>query len=232
MQTLLSNITQRIQRIYQKAGDFIEEEREFPISQIFFNATLKKYVTDNVGIIEDLHADLHDDWLRLYATLNVKGMHLVLSVDLKLIQMEMNNETQLIVFEQISNTQVIESDFPSIWMKMAVNSALFFYQRILKKDPLGMILERFEVIQVKDELLLLDLNRWLGNQRSIIETLAKVNINHGKLRETELIVMGNVNLMALFNKVDEDDFDEEIKQQESLRDQENKVTPIQQKSDL
>lgn len=229
MQTLLSNITQRIQKIYQKAGDFIEEEREFSISQIFFNATLKKYVTDNVQIIEDLHADLHDDWLRLYATLNVKGMHLVLSVDLKLIQMELNKDTQLIVFEQISNTQVVEAKFPNIWMKMAVNSALFFYQKVLKKDPLGMILQRFDVITVKDELLHLDLNRWLGDKRAIIDTLAKVHINHGKLRETELIVLGNVNLMALFNKVNEDDLNETSDDEIILSEPAHKVTPIQQK---
>lgn len=80
MPSLLSKIAQRIQRIYQKAGDFIEEEREFPISQVFLNATFQRFVTDNVEILEDLHADLHNDWLRLYATLNVKGMHLVLGV--------------------------------------------------------------------------------------------------------------------------------------------------------
>ena len=159
MPTLLSNIVKRIRQVYQKAEGFIEEEREFPVSQVFLNATFQRYVTDNVKILEDLHADLHDDWLRLYATLNVKGMHLVLSVDLKLIQMELNKDMQLIVFEQISNTQVIEAQYPSWLYKIGVKSALFFYQKILKKDPLGMILEKFEVVTVKDELLHLDLNR-------------------------------------------------------------------------
>ncbi|NNP72249.1 hypothetical protein A7P53_07190 [Acinetobacter defluvii] len=225
MSSLLSKITRRIQRIYQKAGDFIEEEREFPVSQVFLNATLQRFVTDNVGIIEDLHADLHDDWLRLYATLNVKGMHLVLAVDLKLIQMEFNKDMQLIVFEQISDTEVIEATYPNVFYKIGVNTALFFYQKILKKDPLGMILEKFNVLTVKDELLHLDLNRWLGDKRSIMDTLNKVHINHAELRETELVVIGNVNLMALFSKVDADDWDD------SLEDDviETEVTPIQQK---
>lgn len=225
MSSLLSKITRRIQRIYQKAGDFIEEEREFPISQVFLNATLQRFVTDNVEIIEDLHADLHDDWLRLYATLNVKGMHLVLAVDLKLIQMEFNKDMQLIVFEQISDTEVIEATYPNVFYKIGVNTALFFYQKILKKDPLGMILEKFNVLTVKDELLHLDLNRWLGDKRSIMDTLNKVHINHAELRETELVVIGNVNLMALFSKVDTDDWDD------SLEDDviETEVTPIQQK---
>ncbi|OTG95431.1 hypothetical protein [Acinetobacter sp. ANC 3832] len=224
MPSLLSTIANRIQRLYQKAGDFIEEEREFPVSQVFLNATFKRFVTDNVAILEDLHADLHDDWLRLYATLNVKGMHLVLSVDLKLVQMEFNKDMQLIVFEQISNTQVIEASYPKVWMKMGVNAALFFYQKVLRKDPLGMILEKFEVVKVKDELLHLDLNRWLGKSRSIMDTLNKVHVNHAELRETELIVMGNVNVTALFSKVNSiDDWDDKDDIEES------EVTPIQQK---
>ena len=224
MPSLLSTIANRIQRLYQKAGDFIEEEREFPISQVFLNATFKRFVTENVAILEDLHADLHDDWLRLYATLNVKGMHLVLSVDLKLVQMEFNKDMQLIVFEQISNTQVIEASYPKVWVKMGVNAALFFYQKVLRKDPLGMILEKFEVVKVKDELLHLDLNRWLGKSRSIMDTLNKVHVNHAELRETELIVMGNVNVTALFGKVNSiDDWDDKDDIEES------EVTPIQQK---
>lgn len=224
MPSLLSTIANRIQRLYQKAGDFIEEEREFPVSQVFLNATFKRFVTDNVAILEDLHADLHDDWLRLYATLNVKGMHLVLSVDLKLVQMEFNKDMQLIVFEQISNTQVIEASYPKVWVKMGVNAALFFYQKVLRKDPLGMILEKFEVVKVKDELLHLDLNRWLGKSRSIMDTLNKVHVNHAELRETELIVMGNVNVTALFGKVNSiDDWDDKDDIEES------EVTPIQQK---
>ncbi|MFW2094888.1 MULTISPECIES: hypothetical protein [unclassified Acinetobacter] len=226
MPTLLSNIVKRIRQVYQKAEGFIEEEREFPVSQVFLNATFKRFVTDNVKILEDLHADLHDDWLKLYATLNVNGMHLVLSVDLKLVQMELNKDMQLIVFEQISNTQVIEASYPNVWYKMGVNAALFFYQKVLKKDPLGMILEKFEVITVKDELLHLDLNRWLGKNRSIMDTLNKVHVNHAELRETELVVIGNVNLTALFSKFREDkdpDWDEDD-------DLETEVTPIEQKN--
>lgn len=204
MQTLLSKISKRIHQVYQKAEGFIEDEREFPLSQVFLNATFQRFVTDNVAMLKDLHADLHDDWLRLYATLNVKGLHITLSVDLKLIQMELNKDTQLIVFEQIGDTQVIEAKFKNIFQKIAVNCTLLFYQKVLNKDPLGMILEKFEIIQVKDDLLHLDLNRWLGKNRSILETLAKVHVNHAVLRETELVVIGNVNLAALFRNMSED----------------------------
>ena len=227
MPTLLSNIAKRIRQVYQKAEGFIEEEREFPVSQVFLNATFKRFVTDNVKILEDLHADLHDDWLRLYATINVKGMHLVLSVDLKLVQMELNKDMQLIVFEQISNTEIIEAEYPSLLYKMGVRSALFFYQKVLKKDPLGMILQKFNVITVKDELLHLDLNRWLGKNRSIIDALNKVHVNHAELRETELVVIGNVNLMALFSKFREDKLDD-WEDDDYI---EGEVTPVSQKNE-
>ena len=225
MPTLFSNIAKLFRKVYQKAEGFIEEEREFPISQVFLNATFKKFVTDNVQILEDLHADLHQDWLRLYATINVKGLHTILSVDLKLVQMELNKDMQLIVFEQISETEIIEAKFPNFLMKIGFKSALFFYQKILRKDPLGIILEKFEVIKVKDDLLHLDLNRWLGKNRSIMDALNKVHVNHAELRETELIVIGNVNLMALFSKMNSARYEAPISEKE-LDDQ---VTPIVQK---
>ena len=227
MQTLISNISNKIRQAYQKAEGFIEEEREFPVSQVFLNATFKRFVTDNVKILEDLHADLHDDWLRLYATINVKGMHLVLGVNLKLVQMEFNKDMQLIVFEQISNTEIIEARYPSIWMKMAVKCAVFFYHNFLHSDPLGPILQKFNVIEVKDDLLHLDLNRWLGKNRSIMQTLNKVHVNHAELRETELVVVGNVNLAAVFSKLAVSRMSSTFEDDEDLP--EETVTPIRQK---
>lgn len=225
MPTLFSNIAKQFRKVYDKAEGFIEEEREFPISQVFLNATFKKFVTDNVQILEDLHADLHEDWLRLYATINVKGLHTILSVDLKLVQMELNKDMQLIVFEQISETEIIEAKFPNFLMKIGFKSALFFYQKILRKDPLGIILEKFEVIKVKDDLLHLDLNRWLGKNRSIMDTLNKVHVNHAELRETELVVIGNVNLMALFSKMNSARYETPVVE----KDLDDQVTPIVQK---
>lgn len=224
MQTLISNISNRLKQAYQKAEDYIEDEREFPMSQVFLNATFQRFVTDNVKMLKDLHADLHDDWLRLYATLDYNGLSITLSVDLKLALMELNKKTQLIVFEQISETTILDAKYPSIFHKGGVKCALWFYQKVLNKDPLGMILEKLNVIKVKDDLLYLDLNRWLGKNKSIIETLAKVNVNHAVLREAQLVVMGNVNLMALFSKMSSERIESNI---EDLSDV--VVTPIKQK---
>lgn len=226
MQTLISNISKRIRQVYQRAEGFIEDEREFPLSQVFLNATFQRFVTDNVKMLQDLHADLHDDWLRLYATLNYNGLEITLTVDLKLVQMELNKTTQLIVFEQISDTKVLDAKYPNIFYKLGVKFALFFYQKVLNDDPLGMILEKLNVIKVKDDLLHLDLNRWLGKSRSIIDTLSKVHVNHAMLREAELVVIGNVNIAALFSKMTE----ERIEDWDEAPESDSEVTPIQQKS--
>jgi hypothetical protein len=226
MQTLISNISKRIRQVYQRAEGFIEDEREFPLSQVFLNATFQRFVTDNVKMLQDLHADLHDDWLRLYATLNYNGLEITLTVDLKLVQMELNKTTQLIVFEQISDTKVLDAKYPNIFYKWGVKFALFFYQKVLNDDPLGMILEKLNVIKVKDDLLHLDLNRWLGKSRSIIETLSKVHVNHAMLREAELVVIGNVNITALFSKMAEERIEDWDEEPES----DSEVTPIQQKT--
>ena len=53
MQTLITNISQRIRQVYQKAEGFIEDEREFPLSQVFLNATFQRFVTDNVKMLQD-----------------------------------------------------------------------------------------------------------------------------------------------------------------------------------
>lgn len=223
--TLISNISKRIRQVYQKAEGFIEEERQVALSQMFLNATFQRYVTNNVKLLHDLHADLHDGWLRLYATVDVKGLYTSLSVDLKLLHMELNKDTQLLIFEQISDTQVIEAKFKNILLKIAFHSALFFFQKLLKKDPLGIILERFKIIEVKDELLYLDLNQWLGKSRSVLETLDKVNVNEGLLREAELVLVGNVNIRAILHKSMKDaklqDLEDEFEA--------THVTPIQQK---
>ncbi len=214
MQTLISSVVKRLRKVYQKAEDFIEEEREFPLSQIFVNATMERYVTEKVEIIKDLHADLHDGWLRLYTTIEVKGLNTTLSVDLKLIQMEMNHEVQLMVFEQLTNTQVIEATFKNIFQKWGFYIAIWYYQKFLERDPLGKILEHYDVVKEQDDLLYLDLNRWFSKKPSIIETLAKVHVNRARVRPAELIVWGNVNLSAILNSSnrddDEDDWDDTI----------------------
>ena len=52
-----------------------------------------------------------------------------------------------------------------------------------------------------------------------------MHVNHAVLREAELVVMGNVNLTALFRKIAEDRDREEAEEAQTA----TEVTPIKQK---
>ena len=221
MASILAKIASSVQTLFQKAEDLIEEERDFPVSQNLLNATFQKYVTDNVDLLKDLHADLYDDWLRLYATVDVAGIYAALSVDLKLIQMEFNTDKQLIVFEQISQTQVIESRVEGKLKRMAVNFAIYFMQKVLKKDPLGPILQKYDVLEQKHGLLYLDLNRWLGDSETTMKALRKMNVNHAVVKETRLMLRANVNLEGLLKRDRKDDLFDDLDDIEN-----NTITPI------
>ncbi|KAA8733348.1 hypothetical protein F4V57_08920 [Acinetobacter qingfengensis] len=219
MANIFSKITSSVQQIYRHAEGFIEEERDFSISQNMLNSALQRYVTDNVGLLKDLHAEIDEDWLRLYATVDVAGIYAALSVDLKLVQMVINKKSQLIVFEQISPTQIIEARFDSKFKKWGTHAALFFFRKILGKDPLGPILQKYNIIDVKHGLLYLDLSRWLSK----FDALRKFNINHGVLKPKELIVHANVNLAALLNRDKDDMLEIMAKDQQKDNIEEKKV---------
>lgn len=221
MSNILSKITSSVIHLYQRAENLIEEERDFSVSENMLNSTFKKYVTDNVELLKDLHADVHDDWLRLYATVDVKGVYAELSVDLRLIQMQFNEEVQLLVFEQISQTQVIDARFDGAMKKIFVNFILFFMQKVMNKDPLGPILQRFNIVEVKHGLLHLSLNRWLGKVDKIIRTLKGVHINHGILKESELVLLANVDLDGIFNRHKKDDLLDDASEEYAT------ITPIE-----
>ena len=193
MQQLFNQYSQQLYQFYLKAEQFVDEQRQFSVSEKFINATLERFVTDNVGMVKDLHLDLHDHWLRLYTTIDYAGNHFELSVDLKLVKMHINHEEQLFVFEQISDTQVIQATFKPFWYKWLAYGALFYYQDIKRHDPLGMILQRFNIgVTEKNGLLHLDLMRWFHDSPSVLNTLKKVNVYHGTLQEKQLIVDGQL----------------------------------------
>lgn len=195
MQRLFNKINDKIQHIYKKAEQRIEKPRDYPLSQNMLNATLQKYVTEKVSAIQDFHADLFDDWARLFLTLNFKGIETDLSVDVRLQKMYLDADVQLLVFEQLSNTQVISATFNHPLKKMGFNLFVYVYHRILNKDPLGMILERFEVVKVQPNgLLNLDLNQYLQKSESALDTLKKLCVTQGIVQPGVVMVSASINL--------------------------------------
>lgn len=210
MQALTAELFNQLYQFYQKAEDFIGEERQFSISESFLNATLQRFVTDNVSWIKEMRMEIHDHWLRLYATIDYSGQYVELSVDLKLLEVDINHQQQLFVFQQISDTQVIKSDFKTFYYTWLAKGALFYYQDIKQHDPLGMILQRFNIgVTEKNRLLYLDLMRWFRGNKSVLNSLKKIHITQGVLKEKQLIVTGKAFLeeivpsKALFKHTDE-----------------------------
>lgn len=199
MQQLTAQFTQHLYQFYKKTEDFVGEQRQFSISEAFLNATLERFVTDNVSWIKEMRMEIHDHWLRLYATIDYSGQYVELSVDLKLLEVSVNHREQLFVFQQLSDTQVIKSDFKAFYYTWLAKGALFYYQDLKQHDPLGMILQRFNIgVTEKNGLLYLDLMRWFKNNKAVLKSLKKVNLTHGVLQEKQLVATGQMFLEEIF----------------------------------
>ena len=210
MRNIFSKVARGVREVYHRAEDLIEEEREFPISENLLNAQLKRYATDNVEQLSDIHLNLYDDWLYLFATVHYKGVHANLATKLRLVQMQFDRNVQRFVFEQEGCTEIIDIHYDESvkklginFHKIGVNLALWWFKNIKNTDPLGYILEKLSVVTVKDGLLYLDLNRWLGKVDKIMSTLRKVEVNHAVLRPQTLVVKASVKLAGLLGTDEE-----------------------------
>ncbi|AXI03308.1 hypothetical protein [Aquirhabdus parva] len=199
MLNFLQKLVDGVKDIYQKAEDILEEERELPLSQKLLNDTIERYVTNNVDQIQDLHAEIYDGWLRLFATINVKGVSAQLYVDLYLAQLQLNRNIQQLVFEQKSETHVVRVDFDKIIKKVAFQMVVLYY-KFKGTDPLGDILSRLGIITVHNGLLYLDLGKYLADNQKVMRVLRRVEINRAELRENLFVLQANLNLRALFGR--------------------------------
>ncbi len=199
MQKIFQQLATSVQNFYQKAEDLIEEERELPLSQKLLNDFIEHYVTQNVGALKDLHADIFDGWLRLFATVELKGVTAQLYVDLYLVQLHLHKKNQEIVFEQKSGTKVVQIDFNKFSHRIAFQLALWFY-RFKGIDPLADILRRLGIITVRNGLLHIDLKRWLAHKPKVMRVLRRIEINRAQLREDQLVLQANLNFLALFGR--------------------------------
>jgi hypothetical protein len=170
MRNILNKVARGVREVYHKAEDLLEDEMNLPLSQNLLNSTMKRYVTDKVEAIDDLHANIYDGWLRLFATIHYKGIQANLSTDLLLIHMQLDRDVQRLVFEQRGGTEVINITFDKPWKKIGFNLALWVC-RIRHRDPLAIILTNLEVITVKHDLLYLDLGKYLADNAKVIKAL-------------------------------------------------------------
>lgn len=197
MRNLLNKVARGVREVYHKAEDLLEDEMKLPLSQNLLNSTMKRYVTDKVEAIDDLHANIYDGWLRLFATIHYKGIQANLSTDLLLIHMQLDKEVQRLVFEQRGGTDVINITFDQAWKKIGFNLALWVC-RMMHRDPLAIVLTKLDVITVKHDLLYLDLGKYLADNEKVIKALKRIQVNHATLEPEHFVLKANLNLKAIF----------------------------------
>ncbi len=190
-------ITQTIKKMYNKTTDKLDDEIALPVAQKYVNDALQKFVTDNVKSILELRVELHDDWFRLYCTVNAAGIYIEVASNFSLVHVQLDRNVQRFVFGQQTYTDVLNLRCESFAKRQGIKLAIWFYHRVLKKDPLGVILTYINIARAKDEIIYLDIHRWLKKNEKIMSTLHKVQVNYGELEEEQLILKTQINYRDL-----------------------------------
>ncbi|MCG3841383.1 hypothetical protein I3249_01150 [Psychrobacter sp. Ps1] len=190
-------IAQSVKDIYNKTTDKFEDELSLPVAQTYVNDALQKFVTDNVKAILELRVEMHEDWFRLYCTVNAGGIYAEVASNFSLVHVQLDRNVQRFVFGQQTYTDILNLRCESFIKRQGVKLAIWFYHSVLKKDPLGFILSYVNIARAKDEVIYLDIHRWLKNNKKIMSTLHKVQINYGELEEEQMILKAQINYRDL-----------------------------------
>lgn len=191
------SITDTIKNLYQKTTDKLDDEIALPVAQKYVNDALQKFVTDNVGAILELRTELHDDWFRLFCTVDVAGIYVEVASNFSLVHVQLDRNVQRFVFGQQTFTDVLNLRCESFIKRQGIKLAIWFYHKVLKKDPLGVILSYINIARPKDEIIYLDIHRWLKNNQKIMSTLHKVQVNYGVVEEEQLVLKTQINYRDL-----------------------------------
>lgn len=191
------SLTQTIKNLYNKTTDKLDDEIALPVAQQYVNDALQKFVTDNVKSILELRTELHDDWFRLYCTVNAAGIYAEVASNFSLVHVQLDRNVQRFVFGQQTYTDVLNLRCESFVKRQGVKLAIWFYHSVLKKDPLGVILSYINIARAKEDIIYLDINRWLKKNKKIMSTLHKVQVNYGELEEEQLILKTQINYRDL-----------------------------------
>lgn len=191
------SLTHAIKNLYSKTTDKFDDEIPLPVAQKYVNDALQKFVTDNVNAILEIRVELHDAWFRLFCTINVAGIYIEVASNFKLVHAQLDRNVQRFVFGQLTYTDVLSFRCESIIKRQGIKLAIWFYHKVLKKDPLGVILTYINIARAKEDIIYLDIHRWLKNNQKIMSTLHKVQVNYGEVEEEQLILKTQINYRDL-----------------------------------
>lgn len=208
------SLTQSIKKLYNKTTDKLDDEIRLPVAEKYVNDALQKFVTDNVNSILELRVELHDKWFRLYCTINVAGIYIEVASNFRLVHAQLDRNVQRFVFGQLTYTDVLNFRCESFVKRQGIKLAIWFYHTVLKKDPLGVILTYINIARAKEDIIYLDIHRWLKKNQKIMSTLHKVQVNYGEVEEEQLVLKTQINYRDLLggssgeNIIDDDDSNE------------------------
>ena len=211
------SLTHTIKKLYNKTTDKLDDEIRLPVAQKYVNDALQKFVTDNVKAILELRVELHEQWFRLYCTINVAGIYVEVASNFRLVHAQLDRNVQRFVFGQLTYTDVLNLRCESFFKRQGIKLAIWFYHSVLKKDPLGVILTYINIARAKEDIIYLDIHRWLKNNQKIMSTLHKVQVNYGEVEEEQLILKTQINYRDLLatssneNIINDDDEPELMK---------------------
>ena len=126
---IIQHLGEFSQNSYEKLENAVEQEFFVPANQTQLNQALERFVTNNVDAILDLHLDLHENWLRLYTTVNTYGVFANLAVNLSLVHVQLDRHHQRFVFGQLSNTDVLALHTDNYFKTKAVRLAVWFFTK-------------------------------------------------------------------------------------------------------
>ena len=211
------SLTHTLKKLYNKTTDKLDDEIRLPVAQKYVNDALQKFVTDNVKAILELRVELHEQWFRLYCTINVAGIYVEVASNFRLVHAQLDRNVQRFVFGQLTYTDVLNLRCESFFKRQGIKLAIWFYHSVLKKDPLGVILSYINIARAKEDIIYLDIHRWLKKNQKIMSTLHKVQVNYGEVEEEQLILKTQVNYRDLLgtssgeNIINDDDEPELMK---------------------
>lgn len=189
---------------YVKTADSLFDEILIKLSQEQVNDALYKFVVQNVDMMHALSMDLHDDWLRLHATVDIKGVFAKVSCDFRLVQAIITGEKQRFVFEQLSDVNIIEFHSKTWWYVPVAKLGIKGFKLFNKQDLLAFGLSKIDVKGLpfathKGRFIYLDINRYLAKNTKIINTLQKVQVNHGATGVDKLLLKLQINFAQMLN---------------------------------
>lgn len=200
--TLWRAITSKLKQGYTTASDTVTDEIVVRVSEKQLNDALYKFVTKNVGMVHDLHLDLHNDWLRLYATVYTKGIFAKVACNFRLVAIEINSNTQRLIFEQLSDTDILQLHSKTWWQAPIAKTAVVVFRKVLKADPLPFILQKITVKEEpfamhKGRFIYLDIGRYFAKNPKFLGYFKKFHVNTAHTTKDNLLAKVQINFDEL-----------------------------------